>query len=121
MTEDPRPLEDVERLVGELPDAALAELAEGPLPGKLCRVCGVLRHLDHPAAKALHDWHEFFEDTPALDGLTKAWRDHPGEAERHEHRRALGEWRRVAGMLSHARCCMVYLAAELELGRRTAS
>lgn len=131
MTDDPRlELADVEKAIAALPGSALGELAQGPLPGKLCRVCGVLRPLtEHvaasippeagEAAKKLMGWHEFFEETPALDELTKAWRDRPTEDERHEHRKALGEWRRHAGMLGYARRCTIYLAARVELERTT--
>jgi hypothetical protein len=118
VSEDPR-LEhvDVERLVAELPAAAITALAEGALPGRMCRVCGVLKpHFTfYEAARVLHAWHEFFEETPTLDKLTKGWRDRPTEDERHEHRRALGEWNKVAGSLSHARCSVIYLTARLHL------
>jgi hypothetical protein len=122
MADDPRlELVDVKRLVAELPDSAILGLAEGALSGRLCRVCGVLRaHLTfYEAARVLHAWHEFFAETPALDTLTGAWRNRATEEERHEHRRALGEWKSVSGTLSHARCSVIYAAAELELVQRT--
>lgn len=119
MSEDPRlSLADVERLVGELGDDVLRDLAQGPLPGELCRLCGVLKRVDWPAAQELLGWHEFFDETPAVDAVTKAWRSHSSEEDRHQVRRALGEWKRVAGMLSYARCSIVYLAARLELAKR---
>lgn len=120
MTEDPRlTLADVERLVGELGDETLRALAEGPMPGELCRLCGVLKTVDWPAATELLGWHEFFDETPGLDEITKNWRHRDTEEERHRVRRAFGEWKRVSGMLSYARCSMVYLAARLELAKRS--
>lgn len=119
MTDDPRlTLADVLELVHGLPFGAIEQLAEGPMPAKShCRVCGVLKPLlrSSPEAAALYGWHDFFEDTPALDRVTKNWKDRPTEEERHLHRRAFGEWKRVAGMLSYARCCTIYLAASLYL------
>lgn len=120
MTEDPRlELVDVERLVAELPWGLALGLSAGALEGKRCRVCAVLKNVDHPAAKALFDWHEFFAETPQLDLLTKSWRDRATEKERHDHRRALGEWKGVAGSLSHARCAVIYLAAAAVIERTT--
>lgn len=119
MTDDPRlELDDVLELVWGLPHGAIEQLAQGPMPAKgMCRVCGVLKPLlpSSPEAAALYGWHDFFEETPALDELTKNWQDRPTEDERHLARRAFGEWKRIAGMLSYARCSTIYLAARLWL------
>lgn len=119
MTEDPRlTLDDVLELVAGLPYEAIEQLAEGPMPAKgMCRVCGVLKSLlrSSPEAAALYGWHDFFEDTPALDAITKNWQLRSSEEERHAFRKAFGEWKRVSGMLSYARCATIYLAARLYL------
>lgn len=119
MTDDPRlTLDDVLELVRGLPSGAIEQLAEGPMPAKgHCRVCGVLKPLlcSSPEAAALYGWHDFFEDTPSLDAITKNWQLRSSEEERHAFRKAFGEWKRVSGMLSYSRCATIYLAARLWL------
>lgn len=114
---DPRlTLDDVETLVAALPQKAIEELAQGPMPSPgLCRVCGVLRPLLKTSAEAaaLFGWHDFFEDTPGIDAILKNWQLRSTEEERHAFRKAFGEWKRVSGMLSYSRCGVIYLAAKL--------
>lgn len=121
---DPRlSMSDVMELVAGLPFEAMEQLAEGPMPGNGCRVCGVLRPLlkSSPGAAALYGWHEFFEETPALDALTKQ-NDYLRRAQHWPKSQpypggALEEWKRISGMLSYSRCATIYLAAKLELER----
>lgn len=119
--------EEIEGHIAKLADSTLERLAEGPLPadkddGHDCRVCMVLGQYSHgivPSAEALKTWHEFFDETPKLDAVTKGWRSHPGtEEERHEVRSAAAEWKTCSGAYSYARCCTIYFAARAELERR---
>jgi hypothetical protein len=103
-------------LVSTLSGSALKALSHGPLPESTdpserspCRLCDVLGPMTQvPAATTLCAWHEFFDETGALDELVKT---HGGPTAR-------DEWSRIAGELSYARACMVYLAASREIKRR---
>lgn len=111
---------EVLELVEALPFEAIEQLAEGPMPAKgHCRVCGVLKPLLRSSveAAALYGWHDFFEDTPSLDAITRNWQLRSSEEERHAFRKAFGEWKRISGALSYARCATIYLAAALYLER----
>lgn len=118
--------EEIEELVAKLGEHTIDQLAKGPLPADKddehdCRVCVVLGRLVDVSepAKALETWHGFFDETLALDAVTRGWRDHPGtEEERHQVRSALREWQEAAGTHSYARCCTIYFAARVELERR---
>lgn len=114
---------DVERLVGELADRDLENLVNGPLadgddPSSPwnCRVCETLRGPHHPAGSPgdqLLDWHEFEAAVVTLDDLFGADDGPLCDS------KAAEEWKSVAGMLSHARCCTIYALARIELaGRR---
>lgn len=109
---------DVEHLVAGLPDRMLEQLTLGPLPDGEdasspwnCRVCSILRGPARiPPAEKLLDWHEFEAEVDAIDHLMN------GEPKASE---AADQWKAVAGMLSHARCCTIYALARTELaGRR---
>lgn len=112
---------DVEHLVAELSDAKLEQLTLGPLPDSddpsspwNCRICATLRGPNQtPPATQLLDWHEFEAEVDEIDRLMDVRRiagRSPGPGE---------QWEKVAGMLSHARCCTIYALARIELaGRR---
>lgn len=113
MADDRLTYSDIRDLVAGLSSPLLEQLAEGPLPDKKedgydCRVCMVLggRAAVSPPAAELKRWHEFFEDTVALDRLLK---DSLIDKEAKE------EWVRVAGELSYARNCIIYALAQAEL------
>lgn len=115
---------DVEQLVAGLSDRVLEELVKGPLPDGddptspwNCRVCGILRGPHQtPPMTALLDWHEFEPEVDAIDSLFKELEGWP---EFEDADRAAEQWKQVAGMLSHARCCVIYALARIELaGRR---
>ena len=116
--------DEVRLLVAGLSTRALGQLMEGPLPDDKaapndCRVCMVLGGLTQfsNAAAKLKEWHEFWDETEAIDELSRAWRNAP---EPHLARRALVEWRRIAGELSYARNATIYALAQVELLIRAA-
>jgi hypothetical protein len=117
---------EVKRSVQALPDEAIAELAQGPLPDLKpgdegytkaddCRVCRALGDPDEgtPAA-ALLEWHDFvsksFDMVRKIAGV-KTWRD--GEL-----RTLTEECQAMIGGLSYARCTTIYALAEAEAGVR---
>jgi len=115
MADDRLTYGDVRDLIAGLSSPLLEQLAEGPLPDKMedgydCRICMVLgaRAAVSPPAAELKRWHEFFEDTVALDRLLK---DPFGLFDKE----AKEEWVRVAGELSYARNCTIYALAQAEL------
>lgn len=115
---------DVEHAVAGLPDRMLEELVKGPLPDGddatspwNCRVCSILRGPRRlPPAEQLLEWHEFEPEVDAIDHLLGEDGLEQGKVNREE---ACRQWKEVAGMLSHARCCTIYALARIELaGRR---
>lgn len=116
-------LDEVQRLVGMLPEFSLAELADGPLPdlqpgdpgyadAEDCRVCTALEPLPgHPEARALLAWHdligESFELVHSLIDDDVA-------------RDSTRQCQELVGATSYARCCTIYALASLELAIRAA-
>jgi hypothetical protein len=110
--EDPRlDLREVTELVATLAATTLHLLAAGPLEDG-CRVCQVLRYgePDSPGRR-LFDWHKFFDETEALDLLTR-------KAKRDGNPEPLDDWVEIAGKMSYARCCTIYQTARLEIAER---
>lgn len=111
---------DVEQLVSGLPIELLELLATGPLPDAddasspwNCNVCRSLRGPgETPPMRALLDWHEFEADVPGVDSLL-------GQDGLFSDTTAAKQWQRVAGMLSHARCCVIYALAMREVELRS--
>ncbi|HET9199231.1 MAG TPA: hypothetical protein VFN92_13375 [Solirubrobacterales bacterium] len=119
--------DDVKRYVGFLPDGAIAELVQGPLPdlkpgdpgyttGDDCRVCRALEPLSSSGpAGALLDWHDFTSKSFDMVRLiAKAGTAAIGDNER----QLTEECQAMIGGLSYARCLTIYGLAEAEAGIR---
>jgi hypothetical protein len=123
--------EEVRVLVGDLPDAALAELAAGPIEvdtdGKLCGVCSTLRPYARRGRRG-----EEPEEVRAAAELLICWHDglNPGGALQRElgYGSAFGvsadvddQVHGLLGATAHARCCTIYALATVEMIERIAA
>lgn len=125
--------EEVRVLVGDLGDLALSHLASGPieLDGecRVCEACDVAEgHAEPPdqdevaAAKMLRAWHDnlgwsgFLVDNaiePAFQGALNR-----GAVEQPLIDQVIEERHVALGRLAHARCCVIYALATVEMIER---
>jgi hypothetical protein len=117
---------EVKRFVGFLPDEAITELAQGPLPdlkpgdadyatANDCRVCVALESLSSSGpATALLEWHDFTSKSFDMVRLVAKAESVEGDNER----QLTEECQAMIGGLSYARCSTIYAVAEQEFWQR---